>query len=361
MKRYDTLDAMRGVAAFLVILRHTQAFWGGIAFQHSYLAVDFFFLLSGFVVCHAYEQKLQMGLTTLQFMKLRLIRLYPLYAIGFVVSLACLALKFYDLPAPGWKMAAIVALGAFLLPFPSQDQIFPLNGPAWSLCCELVGNLAYAAGLKYLNNRRLMILVAVCGLIVVASACLSHRGGIDGGFTLKTLPVAFVRFGFSFGLGVLLYRKRQAGGERRQTRLGLALPPLFILFVLLAFPNLGRLWSSLYALVCVCLAFPVLLWFAADYEPPAWLLPVFRGLGVVSYPVYILQVPVSVLTAGVLTATGHPPSSFAPWSGYAFCLLLAVVSLALVKYVEQPVRQRLRQLVHITRAQFRRRFSRSAA
>lgn len=360
MKRYDTLDAMRGVAAFLVILRHTPAFWGGIAFQHSYLAVDFFFLLSGFVVCHAYEQKLQTGLTTLQFMKLRLIRLYPLYAIGFTLSLVALALKLYDLPDPGWKMAAIVALGALLLPFPSNDQIFPLNGPAWSLCCELVGNLAYAAGLKYLTDRRLLILVVLCGLTVAVSACFSHRGGIDGGFTLKTLPVAFVRFGFSFGLGVLLYRRRMAGGERRETRLGWALPPLFILFVVLAFPNLGRLWASVYALVCAGVIFPVLLWFAADYEPPAWLLPVFRGLGVASYPVYI-QVPVSVLTAGALTASGHPPAGFAPWSGFAFCLFLGVVSLALVKYVEQPVRQRLRQLAQITRAQFRRRFARTAA
>jgi len=352
---------MRGVAAFLIILRHTPLFWGGIAFQHSYLAVDFFFLLSGFVVCHAYEQKLQTGLALFQFMKLRLIRLYPLYAIGFAVSLLALALGFYDVPHGGWKLAGIVAGGAVLLPVPVQDQLFPLNGPAWSLCCELVGNFAYAAGLRYLTDRRLTIVVCVCGLAVAASVAFSHHGVIDGGFTFRSLPAAVARFGFSFGLGVLLYRKRSATGERRQTRLGRALLPLAILFVLLAFPDLGRPWASAYALVCVGAVFPALLRFAADYEPPAWLLPVFRGLGTVSYPVYILQVPVSVLAGGLLSEAGYAPARFAPWSGFAFCLFLALLSLALVKYVEQPVRQRLRQLAQITRTQFRRRFSRSAA
>jgi len=360
MKRYDTLDAMRGVAAFLIILRHTPAFWGGLAFQQSYLAVDFFFLLSGFVVCHAYEPKLRTDLSVFQFMKLRLIRLYPLYAIGVAVSLLCVALKLYDLPYTGWKLAWVVSGATVLLPFPSHDQIFPLNGPAWSLWCELAGNLIYALGVKYLTNRRLTALVVVCGAIVAVSACFTHKGGIDGGFTLKTLPVALARFGFSFGLGVRLYRQRSSLGERRQVRLGLALAPLLILFGLLAFHDLSRPWASLYAVACVGLVFPALLLFAADYEPPAWLLPAFRLLGVCSYPVYILQVPAAVLVAGMLSSIGHPPTSFAPWSGMAFVVYLAVLSLGLVHYVEQPVRQRLRRVAQITRAHFRR-FSRAGA
>lgn len=361
MKRYDTLDAMRGVAALLVILRHTSAFWGGVAFQHSYLAVDFFFLLSGFVVCHAYEPKLQADLGPWQFMKIRLIRLYPMYAIGFAVSVLCLALNFYDLPSHGWKLAAIVALAGLLLPVPSNDQIFPLNGPAWSLWCELVGNLAYAATLRFLTVRRLAIVVAVCGALVAVAACFSHRGGIDGGFTLKTLPVAFLRFGFSFGLGVLLCRLRSSGTERRQTRLLLALLPLAVLFGVLAFPDLSRLWASVYAVACIGFIFPALLWFAADYEPHAWLLPVFRGLGVCSYPIYILQVPVSVLIAGLMRDAGLPPEHFAPYAGIALLVFLTILSLLLVRFVEQPVRQRLRHLAQITRAHVRRRFQRADA
>jgi peptidoglycan/LPS O-acetylase OafA/YrhL len=361
MKRYDTLDAMRGVAAFLIIVRHTPAFWGGLAFQHSYLAVDFFFLLSGFVVGHAYEHKLRTDLSLVQFMKLRLIRLYPLYAIGFALSLVCLLLRFYTLPYSGWKLAGVVAGAGLLLPYPGHDQIFPLNGPAWSLSCELLGNLAYAAGLRYLTNRRLMAVVAGCGLTVAIAACLSHRGGLDGGFTLKTLPLAFARFGFAFGLGVLLYRKRSAGAERRQTRLDMVLPPLFILFAVLALPDLNRLWASLYAVVCIVFVFPALLWLGADYEPPAWLLPLFRGLGTSSYPVYILQVPAAVLVTGVLNVAGYPPSGFAPWSGIAFMAFLTALAFVLVRHVEQPVRQRLRRVAQITHAHVRRRFSRSAA
>ncbi len=354
MKRYDTLDAMRGVAAFLIILRHTAAFWGGVAFQQSYLAVDFFFLLSGFVVCHAYEGQLTTDLSVFQFMKRRLIRLYPVYAIGVVVSLLCLALRFYDLPYTGWKLAWVASGATVLLPFPSEDQIFPLNGPAWSLWCELAGNLVYALGVKYLTNRRLTALIVICGAIVALSACFTHKGGIDGGFTLKTLPVALARFGFSFGLGVRLYRQRAARVEPRQVRLGLALAPLFILFGLLAFHDLSRPWASLYAVACAGLVFPALLLFAADYEPPAWLLPAYRFLGVCSYPVYILQVPASVLAAGLLSGAGYPPASFAPWSGIAFIVFLALLSLGLVHYVEQPLRQRLLRVAQITRAHFRR-------
>jgi len=361
MKRYDTLDAMRGVAAFLVILRHTAPFWGGIAFQHSYLAVDFFFLLSGFVVSHAYEEKLRTGLSTLQFMKMRLIRLYPLYFIGFVLSLLCLGLKLYDLPYGGGVLVAVVACAGLLLPFPSQDQIFPLNSPAWSLWCELVGNLAYALCLKFLTNRRLYVVIGISGAAVAVCAFISHRGGIDGGFTLKTLPAAFARFGFSFALGVLLSRRRAAQGERRKVSLVLSLLPLAVLAGLLAFPNLGRLWAGAYATVCALVIFPMLLLFAADYEPPAWLLPLFRGLGTASYPVYILQVPVALLAGAAMTALGLPPAGFAPWSGILLCLLLAAASLLLVKYVEQPVRQWLRQMAQLTRRHVRRRFLRARA
>ena len=349
MKRYDTLDAMRGVAAFLIILRHTPAFWGGVAFQNSYLAVDFFFLLSGFVVCHAYEARLKTDLSVMAFMKLRLIRLYPLYAIGLILSLVALALKFYDLPYTGWKLAWVTGGAGLLVPFPSQDQIFPLNGPAWSLWCELAGNLIYALVVKALTTRRLMALVLVCGLIVVVSAFVSHKGGIDGGFTLKTIPVAMARFGFSFGLGVIISRGRSASVERRRVNLWLSLLPLAVLLSLLAFPDLDRLGEGVYAAVCAVVVFPLLLLFAADYEPPAWLLPTFRRLGICSYPVYILQVPAAVLCAGLLRNAAMPPEAFAPWSGVAFVGGLTFLSMILVEYVEQPVRQRLRQVAQFTR------------
>ena len=361
MNRYDTLDAMRGVAAFLIILRHTPTFWGGIAFQNSYLAVDFFFLLSGFVVCHAYEARLATEMSVGQFMKLRLIRLYPLYAIGFVLSLLGLLLHLYNLPYAGWKLAWVVGGAALLVPFPSHDQIFPLNGPAWSLWCELAGNLIYALVAKSLTTRRLMVLVWLCGLTVVVSAFLSHKGGIDGGFTLKTIPVAMARFGFSFGLGVLISRGRASAGARSRVSLVMSLLPLAALFGLLAFPELDRWGQGVYAAACAVVVFPMLLVFAADYEPPAWLLPTFRRLGVCSYPVYILQVPASVLCGGLLRDAGLSPADFAPWSGLAFVGFLTLLSMILVRYVEQPVRRRLRQVAQFTRTHVQRTFSRAGA
>jgi peptidoglycan/LPS O-acetylase OafA/YrhL len=96
------LDALRGVAAAAVVTVHAPLFFHSVATPGSvpdasghapmtgplfeaYLAVDFFFLLSGFVLAHAYGEKLNDGMTSCQFMRCRLIRLYPLYLLALVI------------------------------------------------------------------------------------------------------------------------------------------------------------------------------------------------------------------------------------------------------------------------------------
>ena len=76
---YATLDGIRGIAAALVAMRHAGALFPGWDFPNSGLAVDLFFVISGFVVASAYDRRLADGLTLGAFMRIRLIRLYPLY------------------------------------------------------------------------------------------------------------------------------------------------------------------------------------------------------------------------------------------------------------------------------------------
>ncbi len=166
---YEILDGLRGVAALLVVFFHLfEPHSGGDVFRqvlnHGYLAVDFFFLLSGFVLGYAYDDRWG-RMTYLDFLRRRLIRLQPLVILGTLLGAAC----FYwgasaVCPAiattPFWKLLAVAAVGLALIPIPvSWDirgwaEMYPLNGPAWSLFFEYIANAAYALVLRRLGVRR---------------------------------------------------------------------------------------------------------------------------------------------------------------------------------------------------------------
>ena len=148
---YPILDGLRGVASVLVIMFHVlETFTGGNKFiqiiNHGYLAVDFFFLLSGFVVSYAYDDRWD-KMTQWDFYKRRLVRLQPMVIMG---SLIGAALFYFQagpaFPAiaqtPVWKLLLVMVIGATLIPVPESmdirgwSEMHPLNGPAWSLFFE---------------------------------------------------------------------------------------------------------------------------------------------------------------------------------------------------------------------------------
>ena len=149
-QRYVILDGLRGVAAIGVLVYHlfeAIAFSAGAAEQHFYngfMAVDFFFILSGFVMGYAYDARLADGrLTTGGFIRRRLIRLHPMVIMGAIVGLACFAVQGFT-NWEGERMGASMVLAAFvlalfLIPTPlrfdvrGNTEAFPLNGPHWSL------------------------------------------------------------------------------------------------------------------------------------------------------------------------------------------------------------------------------------
>ena len=97
---YEILDGLRGVAAVLVMLYHIgEGFATSPVDQsvnHGYLAVDLFFILSGFVIGYAYDDRWDIGLTVKDFLRRRLIRLHPMVIMGVLLAWVCL--KFYDEP-----------------------------------------------------------------------------------------------------------------------------------------------------------------------------------------------------------------------------------------------------------------------
>ena len=176
---FATLDGLRGVAAIAVVLHH-YGLETGAALEHSaFVAVDFFFVLSGFVIAFAYEPRFAGGLQAGNFLIVRLIRLYPLYMLGCTISLAVIAARaLLGLPhlELGYALRSYVFSCLFLPTPPPEagaaysDAVFPLNGPAWSLSLELGINVLYALCWNRLGSGRLIafVLLSAFGLEVAA-------------------------------------------------------------------------------------------------------------------------------------------------------------------------------------------------
>ena len=147
-QRFLTLEAMRGLAAICVVLMHGERAFGVASPMSGYLAVDFFFLLSGFIMAHAYEDRLDLGLPKRSFLHARLLRLYPLYLVGtvFTVVLAVASIVFRHQNTLWAYTQPLVSLplAVWILPTPTTVVLYPLDTPAWSLLLELVANLAFA-------------------------------------------------------------------------------------------------------------------------------------------------------------------------------------------------------------------------
>ena len=220
---YQILDGLRGVASVLVIIFHVlETFTGGNRFiqiiNHGYLAVDFFFLLSGFVVAYAYDDRWR-KLTQWDFYKRRLVRLQPMVVMGSIVGAALF--YFQVSPAfpliagtPLWKMLLLMIIGCTLIPVPiSMDirgwqEMHPLNGPAWSLFFEYIANILYAVIVRRFSKLLLSIFVSLAACMMIAYLVTGTQGDLIGGWSLnkEQLFVGFTRVLYPFFAGVLLSR-----------------------------------------------------------------------------------------------------------------------------------------------------------
>jgi peptidoglycan/LPS O-acetylase OafA/YrhL len=338
---FYTLDAIRGVAAVAVVMFHAAAIFHPIWMRSAYLAVDLFFILSGFVLAHAYGGRLENGLTASAFFRIRLIRILPLYLLGTTIAIVT-ALAQDAVGRSEWHAAALVRsiiAATVLMPLPPDSgapngYAYPLNIPAWSLFFELLANACYAGAFRVLTPRRLQALVAVAlvGLIVVAW----HFDGLQAGSNWATLWGGIPRVTFSFFAGVVLYRL--AGVVRRPR----VISPWFFLAALLVLFEM-RVPETLrwvFDLACVVAVFPFVIWHCATARPVG---PrqraVFSLLGQTSYALYALHVPILGVWVSLLAVAGHSPRWFAPYDGVLFLVVVIGCSLAADFYFDAPVRR----------------------
>ena len=280
--RYVTLDGMRGIAALAVALFHYNVSQA----RHGYIAVDFFFVLSGFVLYRTYWPRWQAGMGTWNFMKRRVIRLYPLFFAGVVITtLSALSNRYTGKGAvvSYEKLAAILPFNLVMLPSPLTSTLFPLNVPAWSLFFELVASFALVAVLFRLPRTVLLALCLAAGAWY-APVVLDHDGG-NLGAVWKQVGTSMVRTVFSFTAGILIARLPQPE-MRASGWKGLVCLVAIAAMLLLELPEIP---AGYHDVACAMVLAPLLVWAGARCEPPRYLVPVAWFLGEVSYGVYAVH------------------------------------------------------------------------
>jgi peptidoglycan/LPS O-acetylase OafA/YrhL len=355
---YEILDGLRGVAAIMVVIFHTfEAYADGNRFKqtlnHGYLAVDFFFLLSGFVVAYAYDDRWG-KMTQWDFYKRRLIRLQPMVIMGNIIG-ACLfyfqVCPMFSLVSatPVWKMLLVMLVGFTMIPIlPSMDirgwnEMHPLDGPAWSLFFEYIANILYALGLRKLSNRALSLVVLLSAGLLIQLTVMGPQGDVIGGWSVDRpqLHIGFARLLYPFFAGILIMRL----GKRIHIKGAFALCSLLII-VILSFPRIGgpeHLWmNGIYESFCIIVLFPVIvLMGAGDRVTGRFSTKICRFFGEISYPLYITHYPlIYVYTAWV--TRNKIPAAYGAVMGVLLFIASLSIAYACLKLYDEPVREWLR-------------------
>lgn len=363
---YELLDGLRGVAAILVLIYHI---FEGFAFaqttngegneiittlNHGHIAVDFFFILSGFVISYAYDDR--WGKITLSnFFKRRLIRLHPMLIMGAIIgAIAFFAVgcqKWDGTTTPTtWVMIALL-FTMFMIPavpgvpyeVRGNGEMFPLNGPGWSLFFEYIGNILYALFIRRLSTKTLAILTTILG-ILHAWFFIGDISGYDMigvGWTIDKVNFwgGLVRMLFPFSMGMLIartFRPRKIKGVFWICSL--------ILIILFAVPYItpkGNIsFNSLYEYICIALIFPFVVWLGACGKNNDKITSkTNKLLGDISYPLYIVHYPIMYIFYKWLIEKRVYTFS-ETWMVSSIVVISSILlAFILLKFYDEPVRK----------------------
>lgn len=383
--RYAILDGLRGVAALVVILFHGFEtyipFFGTQHINHGYLAVDFFFVLSGFVIGYAYDDRWD-RMSTWSFFKRRLIRLHPMVVAGTLFG-ACLFFfgesDYFSLigGTEPWKFFLCIVLGLLMIPagtgldIRGWGETNSLNGPNWSLTFEYIGNILYAFVLHRLPT-------VVLGMLCVASAFLTMnlalgwdvfgffaqpKYDVIGGWSITPdqMYVGFSRLLYPFLCGLLISRllpkfitKENPSGSPLGIRGGFWWASL-LLVVLFAVPQIGGkscVADGLYQVFAIVVMFPVIVLIGAgskttDKRSAKWC----ETLGNLSYPLYITHFPLMYMQMAWVSSHKDSPVWHHVVLNLGILLVAIGIAWAFLKLYDEPVRAWLKKKLYALPAQ----------
>ncbi|WP_426581622.1 acyltransferase family protein [Mucilaginibacter sp. R-33] len=354
---YPILDGLRGVAAIIVVTFHlTEPLASGhldIIVNHGYLAVDFFFLLSGFVIGYAYDDRWH-KMTIGSFFKRRIERLQPMVILG--MTLGAIGFYFTDSTlwplihtVPVWKMLLVMLIGYTILPVPLSldirgwQEMHPLNSVGWSLFFEYIANILYAVWIRKFSKTTLSVLVCV------AAVALAHlaitNGDVSGGWTLNVeqVRVGITRTIYPFFAGLLLSRIAKPARIRHAF-----LWCSVLISIVLYMPRIGgaaHLWmNGIYESVCIIIIFPLIVYLGAGGKVHTQTESrVCRFLGDISYPLYMVHYPLVYFY--VAWISNHKGVTIGQAWPYALAILIGAIFLAYItlKWYDEPVRNWLRK------------------
>ena len=290
--RFPLLDGIRGIAALFVVVFHAPQLMH-FSFYRSYLAVDLFFMLSGFVIAHAYDHKIYGSLKGIgKFMGVRLLRLYPVFFLSVIISGVCGVIT-RDSGGSFMDIAKVSLLSLFFIPghLPANHFLFSLNVPYWSLLYELVVNFFYALGRSILNNRLLFLLILVASAALIVCAAKYRYMNLGSSWGTENFRTGLSRSTFGFFAGLFLYRNRTMLSQRFKWPSALVLS---VVVLILASPSAGR-FDPLLDLFAIMVAFPACVLAGAQASEGRGE-KVLAVLGSASYPLYVLHYPLVQLT-----------------------------------------------------------------
>ena len=376
--RYEILDGLRGVAALMVVIFHCfetyVPHFGTQIVNHGYLAVDFFFVLSGFVIGYAYDDRWD-RMTTWGFFKRRLTRLHPMVIAGMVVgaSLFFFSGSYFPqtLKVEGWKFALCFVMGLFMLPcgkgldIRGWNEMNSFNGPAWTLMFEYIGNILYVILFRHLPKIALAVLCACCAVFTLDITLGWDLFGffpegphytVIGGWSLdpQQIYIGFSRLLYPFLCGLLISRILPAyrsvdnpSGSPIRLKGGFWWCALAVV-ILLSIPCIGGkqpgLADGLYQAVCILLLFPIIvLTGAGSVTRHAASTKVCKFLGDISYPIYITHYPIMYLQMSWVTDHQDAPLWIHIALNAGVVIMSILLAYGLLKAYDEPVREWLKE------------------
>ena len=363
---FELLDGLRGVAAILVVFYHifegfsfaeiTNEAGDGIirTLNHGHMAVDFFFILSGFVISYAYDDRWN-SMSTWQFFKRRLTRLHPMLIMGAIIGFITFAIAGFGrwdgtVASTGWAVTAMLLTMLMIPALPGapyevrgNGEMFPLNGPGWSLFFEYVGNILYALIMRRMSTKILTIFTILLGA-VHAWFFIGNISGYDMigvGWTIDEVNFwgGLVRMLFPLSMGMLLARTFRA--RRIKGAFWICSIALIVLFAVPPVASTGNIsLNSLYEFICIAFIFPLIVWVGAcGSTGKGFTAKANRVLGDISYPLYIVHYPIMYIFYAWLIEKKHYTLNECPDTVLFVVAASILLALLCLKLYDEPVRR----------------------
>jgi peptidoglycan/LPS O-acetylase OafA/YrhL len=352
--RYEVLDGMRGVAAILVMLFHYNIQYGYRIFYNVFTAVDFFFILSGFVILHSYGAKMNHHMSSREFIIRRIARLFPMSALGVLLGLPTLLTMAYlgQTNYANFEIVAVAIGNMFFIPAMNSKwfildgtqisgQIFPTNGPMWSIFFELVISFTFIFLYRLSNSSIAKICATSFALLFMFSIWNGHVVGnrifdFDSGWNSSNFMGGVPRVVFGFTCGMLIYRVTKNSVFQKLTALP-SLPPTVIYSLLVTILIFPFYIKGLYSLVEIGIFAPLLVLLGSKSTSASSSMIKFSELlGRMSFPIYCFHYPIltSLKSIATMKQICDPQSMALQCSAIIATLIISYGTLEIFKLIK---------------------------